>query len=346
MIFATDEFFAVADNLLKREEPSYDPNAYCSQGKVMDGWESRRRRQPGHDWSIIRLAYRGAIAGVEVDTAYFTGNFAPRISIQAANVPEYSTDEHDEWMPDSFDRFERGGGIRGSKASPDLVARAQAAAVQRHAKRARLLGNGEIRRRITAQDINLALQWRGSEKIYAPDKIVPDSNNNGRIDLNAYLASETQARPPSEVGITVHWLAVDGTQPEIPQNPISSSRDFAVMVEDDEDTPSNSDSAVKVQQLLPRVLSEELQLYCTRITLAVERGGATPMTRQEQDLALKGLQNDAGLQELVPFLIHYVVTQIYQHIGNPEHCRSLVRLARALLSNPHLHLELHVSIIK
>ena len=130
VVFATDEFFAVADNLLKREDPEYDPNAYCSQGKVMDGWESRRRRQPGHDWCVVRLAYRGTIAGVEVDTAFFTGNFAPQISIQAATVPSYSTDEHDEWMPGSFDRFERGGGIRGSKANLELVAKAQAACDQ------------------------------------------------------------------------------------------------------------------------------------------------------------------------------------------------------------------------
>lgn len=127
IIFATDEFFAVADNLLQRTEPQYDPNAYCSQGKVMDGWESRRRRQPGHDWCVIRLAFRGQIAGLSVDTAYFTGNYAPQISIQAANIPEYATDEQDEWMPGSFDRFERGGGIRGSRASLEMVQRAQEA---------------------------------------------------------------------------------------------------------------------------------------------------------------------------------------------------------------------------
>lgn len=129
VIFATDEFFAVADNLLERHEPSYDKNAYCSQGKVMDGWESRRRRQPGHDWCVIRLAYPGMIAGIQVDTAYFTGNYAPRISLQATHVGavNYEKDEQDEWMPGSFDRFERGGGIRGSKASTELVERAQTA---------------------------------------------------------------------------------------------------------------------------------------------------------------------------------------------------------------------------
>lgn len=125
VLFATDEFFAAADNLLLRKEPAFDPNEYCSQGKVMDGWESRRRRQPGHDWCVIRLAFQGTIDGFEVDTAHFTGNYAPQISIEAANIPEFSTDEHDEWMPGSFDRFERGGGIRGSKASAEMIDKAR-----------------------------------------------------------------------------------------------------------------------------------------------------------------------------------------------------------------------------
>lgn len=57
----------------------------------MDGWETRRKRIPGHDWSIIQLAYPGFIHGIEVNTAYFTGNYTPKVSIQAAslkNLPE------------------------------------------------------------------------------------------------------------------------------------------------------------------------------------------------------------------------------------------------------------------
>jgi len=40
----------------------------------MDGWESRRRRLPGHDWCVIKLGLPGIIRGVEIDTAFFTGN--------------------------------------------------------------------------------------------------------------------------------------------------------------------------------------------------------------------------------------------------------------------------------
>ena len=53
------------------------------QGKWMDGWETRRKRIPGHDWCIIKLGLPGRVCGIELDTSFFTGNFAPRASIQA-----------------------------------------------------------------------------------------------------------------------------------------------------------------------------------------------------------------------------------------------------------------------
>ncbi|KAJ3166795.1 hypothetical protein HK101_011869 [Irineochytrium annulatum] len=52
----------------------------------MDGWESRRKRTEGHDWCILKLGLSGVIKGVDADTAFFTGNQTPRISIQAANL--------------------------------------------------------------------------------------------------------------------------------------------------------------------------------------------------------------------------------------------------------------------
>ncbi|XP_069461112.1 probable inactive allantoicase isoform X3 [Ambystoma mexicanum] len=60
----------------------------------MDGWETRRKRVPGHDWCLIQLGVPGIIHGFDVDTRFFTGNYAPRISIQAANlnkeeIPEF-----------------------------------------------------------------------------------------------------------------------------------------------------------------------------------------------------------------------------------------------------------------
>lgn len=42
----------------------------------------------GHDWCIIKLAFPGQILGFDVDTSFFTGNFAPRCSVQAATIDD------------------------------------------------------------------------------------------------------------------------------------------------------------------------------------------------------------------------------------------------------------------
>ncbi|KAG8037086.1 hypothetical protein G9C98_004408 [Cotesia typhae] len=70
------------------EEPVWQEDAYTEFGKWMDGWETRRRRSAGHDWAIIALGHRSIIKGFYVDTGYFTGNHAPRFSIQAARLAE------------------------------------------------------------------------------------------------------------------------------------------------------------------------------------------------------------------------------------------------------------------
>ncbi|EWM26524.1 allantoicase [Nannochloropsis gaditana] len=83
--FATDDWFAAAENLLDHEEPIFIPDKFTAYGKWMDGWETRRKRTAGHDWCIIKLAFPGRILGVGVDTSFFTGNYVPRCSIQAAS---------------------------------------------------------------------------------------------------------------------------------------------------------------------------------------------------------------------------------------------------------------------
>ncbi|XP_008059862.1 probable allantoicase [Carlito syrichta] len=88
ILFATDDFFAPAENLIKSDNPIFKEHEYTEFGKWMDGWETRRKRIPGHDWCIIRLGIHGVIRGFDVDVSYFTGSHAPRMSIQAANLEE------------------------------------------------------------------------------------------------------------------------------------------------------------------------------------------------------------------------------------------------------------------
>jgi len=85
-IATNDEFFAPKSNLIKPEPAIFIPGKFTSRGKWMDGWESRRRRTPGHDWCIVALGMRGKIRGVNVDTHHFTGNFPSHCSIDALDT--------------------------------------------------------------------------------------------------------------------------------------------------------------------------------------------------------------------------------------------------------------------
>lgn len=83
---ANDEFFASKENLLKSARPVFREGEYTERGKWMDGWETRRRREPGHDWCVVRLGLPGVIRGFVVDTAHFKGNFPESCSIEACEI--------------------------------------------------------------------------------------------------------------------------------------------------------------------------------------------------------------------------------------------------------------------
>ena len=89
VIAASDEFFGEKENLLRPEPPAFRPRTFGHKGQVVDGWESRRRREPGHDWALIRLGAPGVIHAVVVDTAHFTGNFPAECSVEACAAEGY-----------------------------------------------------------------------------------------------------------------------------------------------------------------------------------------------------------------------------------------------------------------
>lgn len=85
-LYASDEFFAGKENLLKEGRGIFIPEKFTDNGKWMDGWESRRKRVPGNDWCIIKLGAKGIIKGLDIDTNHFLGNHPPYASVEAYNL--------------------------------------------------------------------------------------------------------------------------------------------------------------------------------------------------------------------------------------------------------------------
>lgn len=89
VIAASDESFGEKENLLNPAPAAFEPGRYGPRGEIVDGWETRRRRDPGHDWALIRLGAPGIITEVDVDTSFFTGNFPESVSLEACGCEGY-----------------------------------------------------------------------------------------------------------------------------------------------------------------------------------------------------------------------------------------------------------------
>ncbi|MEV2266142.1 allantoicase [Nonomuraea africana] len=101
VVAANDESFAEKESLIRPGRPGFQAETFGNKGQVYDGWETRRRREPGHDWAIVRLGMPGVIRGVVIDTAWFKGNYPPHASVEACAVeghPSVAELEAAEWV--------------------------------------------------------------------------------------------------------------------------------------------------------------------------------------------------------------------------------------------------------
>ncbi len=93
VIFANDELFAERENLIKPEAPAFQPHTFGHKGQIMDGWETRRRREAASDGqgdaAIVRLGAAGVVRRMVVDTSYFTGNYPPEVSVEGCGMEGY-----------------------------------------------------------------------------------------------------------------------------------------------------------------------------------------------------------------------------------------------------------------
>ena len=100
VVAANDEFFAPKENLLLEGEATFDSGRYTDRGKWMDGWETRRRRDPGNDWCVVRLGVPGIVRYIVIDTAHFRGNHPESASVEGARL-EIDTVRWEDapWVP-------------------------------------------------------------------------------------------------------------------------------------------------------------------------------------------------------------------------------------------------------
>eukprot|EP00834_Sanchytrium_tribonematis_P000248 NODE_5_length_72347_cov_1.339331.p16 type:complete len:432 gc:universal NODE_5_length_72347_cov_1.339331:41110-39815(-) len=192
---------------------------------------------------------------------------------------------------------------------------------------------------LMSEDINSALAARNSEPIYgfispAQFRSVPQQSlfylQDEEIDLEQLLRLQAPKLPPP-VNWHAHWLAVEGHQPLIPENPLPSDVKAATFRPAVEEENKTLDTIIK--PMLPHVMTQEASKYYDKIV--------TFMTQDQKavDFALQQVKSDGGLQQMLPYFIKWICDQIQAHFHNYTKLNNMIEFTRALYGNPELFIE-------
>lgn len=206
------------------------------------------------------------------------------------------------------------------------------------------------RRKLTAADINNALRVRNVEPLYGfsfsepavyASKTGPDGTTVAVLEDKELEFDEILSAPlpkaPLEVTLRAHWLAIEGVQPLIPENPLPEGMDLAAVGKKRKGAEGGEKEGAEdtKESMVQDVVSQELQLYYENVTSAVLLQGSPHML----GAALQSLRSDPGLQALLPYLTQFVTDEVARSLKDLDVLHALLAMTAALLQNPQLHVE-------
>lgn len=202
---------------------------------------------------------------------------------------------------------------------------------------------------LTTDDVNSALQLRNIEPLYGfasggalrfkralghTDLFYID---DGDVDFKDVIESPLP-KAPIDTTVVAHWLAIEGVQPAIPENvpveivpPSLDSKKIDTIISKKKD----EEFAVEVKLPVKHVLSRELQLYFEKITELIITGADSALFKD----VLSSLATDSGLHPLIPYFTQFIADEVTRSLDDLTLLFSLMRVARSLLHNPHVHIE-------
>lgn len=223
----------------------------------------------------------------------------------------------------------------------------QAMKFMRHSKRT-ILTTGDISHALRVLNVEpmygyqtqRSLSYR--EALVGPGQTLYYVDEDEDVDFEKII-NQPLPKVPRAVTFTAHWLAIEGVQPAIAQNPHNSEiKAMPTQLRGSQQTYSVSSLTpdVDVKPLVKHVISKELHLYFDRVVAALQS------TNKNDDLkrsALGSLRSDPGLHQIVPYFVQFVQEKISQTLKFDLNVVStMLDVTDALLSNPTIFIEPYI----
>ncbi|EEH33224.1 transcription initiation factor TFIID subunit 6 [Paracoccidioides lutzii Pb01] len=216
----------------------------------------------------------------------------------------------------------------------------------RHAKRTVL----------TTQDVSNALRVLDIEPLYGYESTRPLRFGEAtlgpgqplfyveddEVDFEK-LINAPLPRVPREITFTAHWLAVEGVQPTIPQNPTSADSRNLELVSKGPNANANlaamsGNDNVSVKPLVKHILSKELQLYFEKVCNAF----LDELNEEYRLSAFSSLKEDPGLHQLVPYFVQFISEKVTHSLKDLFVLTQIMHMTEALIQNKSLYVDPYV----
>ncbi|KAJ9143832.1 Transcription initiation factor TFIID subunit 6 [Pleurostoma richardsiae] len=210
---------------------------------------------------------------------------------------------------------------------------------------------------LTVQDISEALKVLDIEPLYGYESTRPLRYGEASLGPGQplfYIEDEEVdfekminaplPKVPRDMSFTAHWLAVEGVQPSIPQNPTTAeSRSQELLPKGPGANPALAALAgndnVSFKPAVKHIISKELVLYFDKIQGAILDDNPDEEVMRLREAALESVRSDPGLHQLVPYFVNFIANQVTHRLDDTFVLRQMMELTAALVSNSNLFLD-------
>ncbi|ORY71645.1 TATA box binding protein associated factor [Pseudomassariella vexata] len=210
---------------------------------------------------------------------------------------------------------------------------------------------------MTVQDILLALKVLDVEPLYGYDSTRPLRYGEASLGPGQplfYIEDEEVdfeklinaplPKVPRDMSFTGHWLAIEGVQPTIPQNPSTGeARNQELLPKGPGAHPAlpalAGNQAANFRPAVKHIISTELTLYFEKVQSALLDDNPDPEVDRLRDAALESISSDPGIHQLIPYFVNFISNEVTHHLDDLFVLRHMMSLTNALIQNPEMFLD-------
>lgn len=213
------------------------------------------------------------------------------------------------------------------------------------------------RTNMTVQDMSQALRVLDVEPLYGYDSTRPLKYGEASLGPGQplfYIEDEEVdfeklinaplPKVPRDMTFTAHWLAIEGVQPSIAQNPSTSeARSQDMLPKGPGANPAlpalAGAQSANFRPAVKHHLSQELILYFEKVQNAILNDDPDPEVERLREAALGSIASSPGIHQLIPYFVTFFSNEVTNHLDDVFVLRQVLAATGALVNNPELHLD-------